>query len=51
MLDEILVKMEDSVNYDNFGVAMQDAPKLGFTPVSNQKEEEYKVYQKTNVNL
>ena len=39
-LDEILVKMEESVNYDDFKVALQHAPKGGISPISNNKNDE-----------
>lgn len=38
-LDEILVKMEDSVNYDDFRVALQNAPKGGISPLSTSQKE------------
>ena len=40
-MDEILVKMEDSVNYDDFKLALNNAPKGGLSPFSNEKEDKY----------
>lgn len=31
-LDEILVKMEDSMNYEDFQIGLQNAPKGGVSP-------------------
>jgi len=32
---------DDSVNYDDFKVALQNAPKGGLSPISDDREEDY----------